>query len=289
MKTTLTILTLLLSIHFTQAQTNVYQPYPLDNASWTIHTQLYDGQTYIQDWYSINWSGDTIVNGENYTRVFDNPSMIGVRQDIPNEKIFYINDQGVEFDASFDQSAMPGDTVLMTEAFEILSTFDPGFGIGDYTAIVESVDSILLGSTYHKTMYFSQAGALFSPTYICGVGFLSAMTSISSEFNIACYYVDGYQLIGSAFDPNCTAGIEELSEQGIRIYPNPTEDLFFIDVHGLMNIQEIHLLDLAGIRIISFDKNEAESGFDISKFPNGIYFVEVVFENRRTLSRLIKE
>ncbi len=291
MKTILTTLVLLFSTYFAQAQTNVYQPYPLNNASWTMHHQYYDGSGLVQNWYTKNWGGDTIINGQTYTRVFDDPSMIGVRQDVPNEKIYYVDDLGVEHDASFDQNAQPGDTVLLTVAFKNLNMFSgAGSFIVDDMAVIQSVDSTMIGPVYHKvlTMNVITSGMFFEGNYICGVSCSNATTSISSAFDLACYYVEGQQYLGNPFNPYCTANLDVLLEEKITIFPNPIDEVFFIDFDESEKLLQIYLLDITGKRIDSFDKNNAATGFDVSNFSSGMYMVELVFENGIFRSTLMK-
>ena len=293
---TLTTLTLFLFIHLAQAQTNVYQPYPLDNASWTIRT--IDGNTappVIEDWITKTWGGQITIGGVTYTEVLDDPNMVGVRQDIPNKQVFYIDDQGVEYDASFDQDVQVGDTVFLTEAFLILNMFpdapNSGSGAGG-SAVVEGIDSVLVGPTYRKRITMSadiNTTGFNSADYICGVHFSETVTSISNSSLLDCFYVEGEQYFGDPSNPYCTAGIEELSEVNTQIYPNPSNDVFFIDFDQSEQLLEIHLLDLMGKRIASFDKNKASSGFDISNYPSGMYIVEAIFEKGKSQSTLLKE
>jgi hypothetical protein len=292
---TLATLALFLSIHLAQAQTNVYQPYPLDNASWTIRTvNGNSGPPAIEEWHTKNWSGEVIINGVTYIEVFDDPNMVGVRQDIPNEQIFYVDNQGVEYDASFDQDVQVGDTVILTEAFLILNMFPEGTngsGIGG-DAIIQGIDSVLVGPTYRKRISMISdvnTTGFFDASYICGVHFSSATTSISNAMSLACFYVEGQQYLGDPFNPNCTAGIEELLEVSMQIYPNPSNEVFFIDFDESETLLEVNLLDLTGKRITSFDKNKTKSGFDISNLPSGTYLVEAIFEKGKSQSVLLKE
>ncbi|MFK7785568.1 MAG: T9SS type A sorting domain-containing protein, partial [Crocinitomicaceae bacterium] len=112
--------------------------------------------------------------------------------------------------------------------------------------------------------------------------------SISSEFNIACFYVDGSQLIGNPLNPNCTASTEELSDQKISIYPNPTDGLFYIDFDQLAELQEIYLLDVSGKRIAQLDVKNLENGYDISSLPKGMYIVEIVLKQGTIHSKLLR-
>lgn len=289
MKTLLSTILVALFAQFSFAQTNVYQPYALDNASWTIYTQLYNGQSYVQDWYTIAWSGDTIIGGQTYTRVFDSPGMIGVRQDIPNEKVYFIDDQGLEHDASFDQSVQVGDTVQITPEFKVLNMFS-GLGPNTEQAVITGEGVIQLGSTVHKKLSFESvtSGAPYEMVYICGVGCTYATTSISSTFDIECYYVDGYQLIGSSFNPYCTADVEDLTMEEVAVYPNPSNGLFYIDYPESAELQEIRLIDLSGKELKTFDPAKVESGFDILDYPQGMYIVELVFDQGFARTTLIK-
>src|ERR1051326_2904580 len=101
------------------AQTNVYQPYPSDSVLW-----LYVYQTNIQGptYTVIQWLGDTIINSKSYKKIFKgtnaNPYTAnnnlqyagGVRQDIPNEKIYQIDLTGTEKDISISRNLIVGDT-----------------------------------------------------------------------------------------------------------------------------------------------------------------------------------
>lgn len=273
----------------TFAQTNSYQPYPSNNASWTVHTV--DGNTappVIEEWETITWTSDTMINGQTYTRVLNSPFMIGVRQDIANEKIYYIDDQNVEHDASFDQSAMPGDTVVVTQAFVRLNSYSAAGISADDTTTVSSIDSVLINSTYHKTITFSTTNAeLISAVYICGIGIESAATSISNAFNLECFYLDGNQYWGNQFNPYCTASTDELLAENISIYPNPSEDHFYVDYDFSAELKEVRLFDLTGKRINELDAKPNGSGYDISDLPKGTYLVELIFDEGRYRTALV--
>lgn len=139
----------------------------------------------------------------------------------------------MEYDASFDQDVQVGDTVLITEPFLILNMFpeapNNGSGVGG-NAVVQMIDSVLVGPTYRKRIRMegdiNTTGFIYAD-YICGVHFSSTTTSFSNASSLDCFYVEGGQYYGDPFNPHCTAGIEELLEVSMQIYPNPSNEVFF--------------------------------------------------------------
>ncbi len=75
--------------------------------------------------------------------------------------------------------------------------------------------------------------------------------------------------------PNCTIATEitESDESGFKIYPNPAEDVFFVD-----NIQvnsAVYLYDISGRLILAQKSNSSKCAVNTSSLQNGIYLVEV--------------
>ena len=64
--------------------------------------------------------------------------------------------------------------------------------------------------------------------------------------------------------------INEFDQTKITIYPNPATE--FISLSGLQNIKSIKIISADGKLITIINKTEK---IDISKFPPGVYFVEV--------------
>jgi hypothetical protein len=102
------------------------------------------------------------------------------------------------------------------------------------------------------------------------------------------YYLEEVDLDGHATSFEILSS-ERCAEVGeISIYPNPSEDRFFIEYDQSTALHEIHLLDITGKRITTFDKERAATGCDISTLPNGVYIVECVFEQGTIRSTLVK-
>ena len=294
MKLFLSTFLFIVSVPVLQAQTNVYQPYPVIDGSWTTHTQYSNGSGVTQEWVTEEWGGDININGIIYTLVIGDPVIVGVRQDVSNEKVYYIDNQTIEHDASFDQSAQLGDTLLLTEAFRTLA-MNPwtswSMWTGVDTLVVAQVDSLLIGPTYRKKVYLSgipfNNQYLYDCSYICGVG-CDGYTTLDAGFTLECFFSEGVQYFGNPLNPNCTAAVNELNAPSVAIFPNPSEDRFFIEYDQSATLHEIQLADITGNTLTTFNNEHAANGFDISNLPSGVYIVTFVFEQGTVRSTIVK-
>lgn len=65
----LTIFSFLFCAAFAQQIT--YQPWHGTTSTWVYHHQVADGSGGVYEWYTRSvWSGDTLINNQNYTRMF---------------------------------------------------------------------------------------------------------------------------------------------------------------------------------------------------------------------------
>ena len=75
--------------------------------------------------------------------------------------------------------------------------------------------------------------------------------------------------------------IIEENESTIKIYPNPSKGT--VRIEGDEKLKKILLRNILGEMIQEFNKTE----LDISSYPNGIYFIEVVTENGSFTKKLL--
>ena len=96
---------------------------------------------------------------------------------------------------------------------------------------------------------------------------------------------------------NCTTGIDELadgqSNNSLNIYPNPAgaSDQVYMKFTFANEKAAVRVTDIAGRVIISKDYGkqgigEKELPLDISSLQNGMYYVEIIADNRRAVSKL---
>ncbi|MCL1821547.1 MAG: T9SS type A sorting domain-containing protein, partial [Prolixibacteraceae bacterium] len=71
----------------------------------------------------------------------------------------------------------------------------------------------------------------------------------------------------------------------VKVYPNPVEDRVFVDVQGNCDIR---ILSSTGQVIIT--KSNFTSGYiDLSNYPKGIYFIEVVVDGKKIIEKVLKQ
>jgi hypothetical protein len=90
-----------------------------------------------------------------------------------------------------------------------------------------------------------------------------------------------------AFNINYTnplSNTEVSIESKIRIYPNPVDDVFFVDFEGSASL-EYDLLDIMG-KVLKH--GETGSGIDVSELSNGIYMVCLFAEGQKVYKRIVK-
>jgi hypothetical protein len=73
----------------------------------------------------------------------------------------------------------------------------------------------------------------------------------------------------------------------MRLYPNPTHDILFIDVESFSTLAQIKITDLIG-KIVYEQKIEGvKTKVSTSIFNKGIYFVSLIDGNRIETSKFI--
>lgn len=80
--------------------------------------------------------------------------------------------------------------------------------------------------------------------------------------------------------------IEEFNNNEFTIYPNPVKDIVSISIASKTVINTINLYSVTGklIKEIQLPKNQ----IDLSNLKSGIYFIEVISENKKEILKLIK-
>jgi hypothetical protein len=90
---------------------------------------------------------------------------------------------------------------------------------------------------------------------------------------------------------NACIGIEELSSNGISIYPNPTIDKLNIAINAdLVSITSVSIYDALGKLVITEKLNTELTTIRTSNLDSGVYFVKITSNNREIkIGKLVKQ
>ena len=270
MKRILLFITALLFVFNTgHGQTNVYHPFPTDSASWCYR---YSPMTGSESVNTATWLGDTIINLKTYTKVFDGGNsvgigyVIGVRQDIPNEKVYAINASGVETDVSVSQHLLVGDT------------FPPFvFGIPE---IIQSIDSTFIINKYHKS-YHLQYGS-----YIVGVG-KSTIDGDTWFTDLLCFNVGSPMVACNVMPPQCNyASIRQYkNNSGITFNISPNPSSVIISVASNVTIDELKVSDMLGQLVYEAKPNAINTTLTLP--DAGVYFITLTSGTEKSTKKVI--
>ncbi|MFT4661769.1 MAG: hypothetical protein ACI8XB_002050 [Patiriisocius sp.] len=94
-------------------------------------------------------------------------------------------------------------------------------------------------------------------------------------------------------EEDCQVGIEEYKEDGLSIYPNPSNGRFVVELPVLRLRSAtfaLSVIDALGVTVFSrYDVRGDEIEIDLSVFSDGVYFVRLNTEDRIFKSKIIKQ
>ena len=293
----LLLLNLILLTLFAKGQTSAYHSFPDSNAVWNFHFQHYCFFNGTGDeYYSITFSSDTLINSQTYHKLttpfvqsFSTGTCGGIptgykgaiRQDTANKKVFYIPPTDTTEQLLYDFTMQVGDTVrgyIETFAFT--------------TDIVQSIDSVLIGSTYRKRWNINNC---YNIQFIEGIGSTYGLFERSpgcitddAGYSLTCFQQNGQSLYPDTIT-NCQLitsvnSIDNFSNQ-IKIFPNPSSSSFTVDFDNA-DIKEIKLTDLLGNTIFQQQTNK-QSQIKIDRLQIGTYILTIIDRKNRTTNRKI--
>lgn len=90
----------------------------------------------------------------------------------------------------------------------------------------------------------------------------------------------------AVFQDSKILGLDEQSLSAVRVFPNPTHDLLFIESES-EKIEQVAIYDNTGRQIVS--TTTVDNSIDVSNLTRGLYFLEITTENGKAVERFIKE
>ncbi|SNR30615.1 Por secretion system C-terminal sorting domain-containing protein [Lutibacter agarilyticus] len=96
-----------------------------------------------------------------------------------------------------------------------------------------------------------------------------------------------FQIDDFIFGQFSTLKVQEFEIEGLKAYPNPTNDLWKISTKD-QEIQAISVFNVLGKRVIYLNPNTMSVDIDASGFPSGIYLTTITTQKGTSSRKLIK-
>lgn len=270
------------------AQTNVYHPFPENNARWhgvVLSAQVPPFPGILSDFdYQLNGQ-DTIVNSISYKKITGistsaSKQLIGLRQDIPNKKVFGLDGNTLSEFLLYDFNLNIGDTIHFRPIVQC-----------DSLSIVNSIDSIFIGGSYRKKFNLN-----LNVSLIEGIGSTSGLVEHNcfEGANLLCYFTNN---IDTAFSDNtspwlCKTNrtVDILKSIGISIYPNPCLNVLILKKDKECIIRDFSLNNSLGQVVYKTNFSSNEIKLDMKSYQKGLYYISFRDEkNFLYTSKILKE
>jgi Secretion system C-terminal sorting domain len=286
MKMRLLILTASLSLTVALAQTNKYFPLPDSNAtwfSWKSSCPCPPGiQLEIWDWFT----GDTIIGSFTYKKIQeytfrqnDGLSTFGyvgaIRQDTSQKKVFY------------RLPSSTADTLLYDFNLSVGDTIPKNWYINSGTHIISSIDSILVGATYHKRFNFPMA--FTTEALIEGVGstmglLLPLYQGVEYSSFLYCFTENGQNLFihpNGFCDTNPTNIDEQEKDISLTISPNPFSRQAALQAATPLKNASLAVYNSVGQTVRRMDNLAGQTiSFHRDNLPSGLYFILLMQDDK---------
>jgi len=291
-----------------EAQSSVYHPFPASDALWRESSGDYFCNCCRDYQYSIN--GDTTIGSYTYHRlkwsgiVYNSPNVPyvggsywgcasspppsmaylnnyiatfyagGFREDVLNKRIYFIEPDSTADTLLYDFNLSVGDT--LPDSYLSNKMY--------YKNIVASVDSVLVGSVYHKRFNINEGGSTYV-SLVEGVGstygFLGYLAPPFESQNVLdCFKMHdtlAYQPSGGLGCSSLAVTVARLNdlEQAVYVYPNPGSGSFKLSMSFLNAGMSMEVRDVFGKMIMDAKLNSLSTEIDLAVQPAGIYFLKV--------------
>jgi len=294
----------------TQLKAQDYIPMAVEQAQWTIFVSDDDGfPPFDEFYYGYRIEGDTIINSLLYKKVYrrdflpvnpdignplvgpfvaGNETLFGtIRDDVPNKRVY-----GIQF--------LPVGGFVTLCSFgedEEFLMYDFNKSVGDNYddfCIVEGQANITLAEINIQNLFnqnrivhtLNDSGNGFWGEIYEAVGGNSGLfEAILFPLGCPCGGLSNY-CIGS--DEECLEGFilatnEEILNNVIKIYPNPTQSKFTIEISdAFSNIIKLEIRNLIGEKIKALNIKNTKT-IDISYLGKGVYFI-TIYNNNKLIS-----
>lgn len=273
----------MLSCPFLNAQTISYQPIHGNYTQYVYHHEHWDGSQNVENFHKTVWSGDTLIGGQHYVRIFQfGVYSGGVREDIPNQQRFFIdlNNQEKEITISpfLNTGALLTDSSVFLNAFRSYIQFIDSYCNTCDTLQVLAVDSIPEANGSYSATY--RLGVLPQPNIYFDFNTYRGLITVNgfeAHESQICYREDGEQTPPGQETPwtfMCDLGINEADLLQIELFPNPASESIALS-GDLGLITNLAIYDISGKAIREVPVTDLNAAISLKELKSGIYFLSV--------------
>ncbi len=215
-----------------------------------------------------------------------------------NDSIFYWHQD--TFLLRYDFSANIGDTIIIpTPDFSTSPTDADSFRV-----VLENISVLEIGTTnvpleYYNTSFidgaFSYGGyyRVIGSEYLWGgIRYIGELPIVGSPYNrLRCYKDANHEIFIT--DLNCSfpsAAYELIDKEKLKLYPNPVRNQVRIQYDPSLSGSKFRLLNQLGqvISIGRLPSSNTEYSLDINHLPQGVWWLEVVNNDKRGMWKIVK-
>jgi hypothetical protein len=283
-------ITIVLIFSFFSIYSQEYFPFPTAQAIWNHNVVNFEYSPYISYKYRYGVIGDTIINSNQYFKVYQ---LEGLELDITEaEYVGAYREVDKKIYALFGEFS-ENEMLIYDFNLEIGDFFDyPMYGEME----VLNVDTIeLLDGTIRKKIELS------GDAWIEGIGSLSGLFAPIdpqplnyTSTNLKCFYqnetsiyINDYLSSLDCDECFCALDIDSYDTNSFKIFPNP----FFNELNfktGLYTDFRVRIYDSKG-QLIKEISNFKSNRINLSELSCGIYFLELMDNEKTILRQIIKE
>ena len=236
-----------------------------------------------------------------YAQIFSQQTGLFVVS-VPGE-VYYAEDHGLEYGGEEFQWTYEGVPVSGADGYQYnFSPMTPGLYSCQVTSLSGCFVEVFYQLCAEMTVDITQTGNMLEATagfdsyqwYLDGAALTGETNAAISPTAVGDYTVEvsegACSEISAPYNFNMV-GIQEASGRALRIYPNPTNGLVYLDLNEFSGLMNVAVIDMAG-RVILNQKSDASVGqsqLDLSRVAEGAYTIGVRGDGGFvTYSRVIK-
>lgn len=239
-----------------------------------VYYKEYSNSIHYTNWWYGATTSETTLSGPSYVREDSTGKFYRINSTTNLEEVYFDNQEIID--------AQVGDP----------------FPYPGATCEVQSTETIYLGSVPLKKINGTVSGSTTGTLEGIGVIGLACVIVIEGTGNLSCYTKQGIDIQFGTINcnsfpipnrVNLSTDSNNISENELIIYPNPTNGIFTIISDSQYETKTYSILNFNGSIVMKGNFKINNQEIDISDLTDGIYFLKTVGENSTEYRKIIKK